>query len=49
MYITYIQDCYCCNYDIKKASRNNGINRYNIGKELNKTKLLIKSNEKNMI
>ena len=30
--ITYIQDCYCYKYDIKKASRNNGINRYNIGK-----------------
>ena len=32
MYITtYIQDCYCYDYDIKKTSIN-GINRYNIGK-----------------
>ena len=29
--ITYIQDCYCYKY-VTKASRNNVINRYNIGK-----------------
>ena len=38
--IMYIQDCYCYNYDTKKASGKNGINRYNIGKSLNKTKVL---------
>ena len=30
--ITCIQDYCCYNYDIKKASWNNGINRYNIEK-----------------
>ena len=41
--ITCIKDCYCYNYDIKMTSGNNDSNRHNIGKELNETKLLIKT------
>ena len=44
-----VQDCYCYNYDIKKASRSNVIDRYNNEKLVNKTNLLIKKNEKNTI
>ena len=41
--ITYIQDLCCQNYDMKEASGNYGINRYNVGIELNKTKKLMKT------
>ena len=39
----------CYKYDMEKANGNNINNRYNIGKWLNKTKLLIKKNENNTI
>ena len=38
----YVQDWYY-NYDIKKASGNNGINRCNIGKYLDETNILTKT------
>ena len=30
--MSYIQDCLCYKYDVKKASGNNIINKYNNGK-----------------
>ena len=41
--ITFIKDCYFKNYVVKKASSNNGIDGSRVGKQMNKTKILIKT------